>query len=212
MFNTPTRRAERRTGIGILRERNAKMKGRFFVKLDNLDIWIEHRRKSIFLLFMGLFLLISLTLASYYGFKTSKNPLFENPATIMQHVFNTPIVISMLIVFVVVVFGIFFTSVITLAPFKRMKLYNMELEFETREKEQRVSKQFTFVSSILREYFVIIGNVTNHKERTLMSITKSVVKAYELFYNEVNNNDVNDLVEIRVEGSINELTNSEKNC
>lgn len=139
------------------------MKETFFVNQERIGNWLDHRRRSIFLLMMISFILLSLVLAVYYGIKVSKEPIFHSPETVMQHAINMPIVVAMLVIFVIIAFGIFFST---------------------------------------------LANIKDESERDMLSITKVIIDAYELFCNDTEIES--ELVEVRVESSVDDLSRSER--
>lgn len=173
------------------------LKGILFRKLDRLDIWIEERRKNIFLLVSLFFILASLVLAIHFSMKIYAKPLFPEPETLAQYMINSPFIIFMLVMAIVLFFGLFVSLVVTLSPFKRMKIAKMELEFENQKKEAKVSEQFSFVSSILGSYYSVVGRLKRERRKDILSITNNIVQAYEKFYNEMNN-DQGSNIEVKI--------------
>lgn len=147
---------------------------------------MNERRQEIYFVLMSIFTLIAIGVGFYMYIYYWKYPMFIDPSSIPEH-FAQPIFISMLTIVLILLLGTFITHFITMIPFKKLKLFKMEMEFESNTiREQQIANQFLYTSTMLHNHtenvkYLFDNNLFDLKE-VLQFLTESY-KTYSLFYN-----------------------------
>ncbi|WP_188206857.1 hypothetical protein [Alkalibacillus aidingensis] len=128
---------------------------------------------------------IAIGLGFYMYCVYKNNPMFENPSTITEH-FARPIFIGMLTTLLVLGFGVLFANLIIMIPIKRIKLFKMEMEFNSyTTKGKEVANQFLYSSTMLHNHvenvrYLMANNFTDLVE--VLQFLTSSYKDYVLQY------------------------------
>ncbi|PYZ91742.1 hypothetical protein CR194_19160 [Salipaludibacillus keqinensis] len=161
-------------------------KSRFFQMILRLLSWSENRKKEIHFLSMVVFITIALSIGIRIFFIYRRDPMFANPETIVEHL-ASPLFISMFTITVILLFGVFFSSVVLMSPFKRLAFFNVEMEFQDKaEKELIVANQFTFISTMLNNNSSTIKEMLNDNLTELTDVVEKLSLSYKRFVNEYN--------------------------
>lgn len=159
---------------------------RLFQVTSRLVDRAQSRRREIYFLSMTFFIVLSAVIGGNVFIKYYNDPMFANPETIMQH-FATPLFIALVTMTAVLFFGLFFTTVISMAPFKRLRFYEMEFEFENKyAKEIMVANQFTFISTMLNNNSNTIREMISNNTTELHEVVEQLALKYKRFVNEYN--------------------------
>lgn len=127
-------------------------KNRFFHFVLRVIDWISDRRQEIYFILMAIIIPGAIGFGIYMYIYYTNNPMFNNSSNNSEH-FARPIFISMLATTIIIIFGTFFAHFITMLPFKRIKLFKMEMEFEYRStREKEVANQFLYTSTMLHNH------------------------------------------------------------
>ncbi|MGJ9384370.1 hypothetical protein [Salipaludibacillus sp. CF4.18] len=162
------------------------VKSRFFQVILRLLDWADKRKKELHFLSMTFFIVFAAMMGGNVYYKYSKNPMFENPSTIVEHL-AIPIFISLFTIALVLFFGMFFTSFVMMAPFKKLKLFKMELEFDDKyAKEIMIANQFTFISTMLQNNSQTIKEMISENSTELNDVVEKLSLNYKRFVNEYN--------------------------
>lgn len=189
-------------------------KSNFFIYILRFGDWLNERGKELYIVLMT----VVIGLAIGFGMNTyihySKNPMFEDPKTVLEH-FAQPIFITIFSTVVILVFGIFVTNLMTMVPFRRIQLFKLEMEFHSQDKrEKEIENQFLYTSTMLQNHtenaIYLLENNFIELPEVLQFITESY-KETALHYNEelvleidvVNPEEITDKQTLKLYHSIN---------
>jgi hypothetical protein len=164
-------------------------KSRFFqVVLRAID-WMNERRQEIYFILMAIILLSAISFGVYMYIYYMKNPMFKNPSTITEH-FAEPVFIGMLSTTIILVFGMFLAHSITMIPFKRIKLFKMEMEFDSyTNREKEIANQFLYSSTMLHNHTenvrYLLDNDFSELKQVLQFLTDSYKENALQYHNEL---------------------------
>lgn len=162
------------------------VKSKLFQVISRLLDWADNRKREFYFLSMAFFIVLSAVIGGNVFNKYKQHPMFENPSTIVEHL-ATPLFVSLFTVTIVLFFGMFFSSVVLMAPFKKLKLFKMELVFEDKYvKEIMIANQFTFISTMLNNNSLTIKEMISDNATELNDVAEKLSLSYKRFVNEYN--------------------------
>src|SRR5699024_10051895 len=113
---------------------------------------MNERRQEIYFVLLSIFTLIAIGVGVSMYIYYCKSLLFIDYSSIPEH-FAQPILISMITILLILLLGTFITHFITMIPFKKLKLFKMEMEFESNTiREQQIANQFLYTSTMLHNH------------------------------------------------------------
>ncbi|MBU5468586.1 hypothetical protein KQI49_17385 [Virgibacillus sp. MSJ-26] len=155
-------------------------KGRLFIFILRIIDWMDGRRQEIHFILMTLFVPIAIGFGVSMYIYYLNNPMFKNPSTIIEH-FAKPIFIGMITVILILAFGLLLAHLITMTPFRRLKIFKMEMEFDAAlSREKHIANQFLFSSTMLHNH---IENVRYLLENNLFELKQLVEFLAESYKN-----------------------------
>ncbi|WHX26283.1 hypothetical protein QNH47_00070 [Virgibacillus halodenitrificans] len=154
-------------------------KGGFFKLILRIIEWLEGRRQEIYFVMMGLFILTAIGTGIYMYLSYQEKPMFSEPSTITEH-FAQPIFIGMLTTVIILSFGVFITHFIAMIPFKKLKIFKMELEFDNNiNREKQIANQFLYSSTMLHNHPENVKYLINNQLLDLKQILQFLAESYK---------------------------------
>lgn len=159
---------------------------RFFVAVQRLVESLQRRYQEIYFLLMSGFVLIALVSGIWTFLHFYKKPFFPEPKTITELLAN-PYLMGLFAAFIVLLFGVFFSSMILMVPMRKLAIFKMEVEMgELPEKKREIQNQFTYISTLLYNHQEITDDIIRYQVNDFYGIVQLFIQVYEDYFQETN--------------------------
>ncbi|MBY7144529.1 hypothetical protein KFZ56_16010 [Virgibacillus sp. NKC19-3] len=113
--------------------------------------------------------------------------MFQNPLSILEH-FAQPIFIGLLTVTILLLFGTFLAHFLIMVPFKRLRIYKMELEFNSNTlREKQIANQFLYSSTMLHNHTENVKYLIDNQLMDLKQVLQFLAYSYKNYSLQYNN-------------------------
>jgi|SRR5690625_2733940 len=149
--------------------------------------WMDDRRQEIYSLIVAVFIVaaIGLGIERYIHYKNK--PMFTNPSSIPEH-FAQPVFIAMITIVFFLLFGVFFAHFLTMLPFRKLKIFKMEMEFDsTNVREEQIANQFLYSSTMLQNHTENVKYIMDNQLDDFKEVLQFLVESYKEYSLQYNN-------------------------
>ncbi|WP_373893717.1 hypothetical protein [Virgibacillus sp. CBA3643] len=113
--------------------------------------------------------------------------MFQNPSSMLEH-FAQPIFIGLLTVTILLLFGTFLAHFLIMVPFKRLRIYKMELEFNSNTlREKQIANQFLYSSTMLHNHTENVKYLIDNQLMDLKQVLQFLAYSYKNYSLQYNN-------------------------
>ncbi|MBM7632856.1 hypothetical protein [Geomicrobium sediminis] len=119
------------------------------------------------------FLAFIITTINYFN-----NPLIEDLSANQYYI--APFIVGFLGAAIVLVFGFFFTNVLLLVSSKKIRFFNVEIEFDTSEiAEKKAGQTINYLSKVIESHRYALAKMRAEDRRSHLAILMEVMRSYQ---------------------------------
>lgn len=162
-------------------------KSKFFRAILRIMNWMDDRRQEIYSLTIAVFIVAAIGLGFERYIHYRGKPMFTSPSSIPEH-FAQPIFIGMLTIVFILLFGVFLAHFLTMPPFRKLKIFKMEMEFDsTNLREKQIANQFLYSSTMLQNHTENVKFILDNQFVDFKQVLQFLVESYKNYSLQYNN-------------------------